>query len=1259
MRCSRATLVCGLCVIWSSWLFGRTYVVAPAGNDNNAGTVSAPWRTLAKANGTLVSGDTVVVRGGTYHERIAPVRSGISGSPIVYRSYPGELVVADGPDDADLNLVAVYRSWVVIEGFTFRNQDYFDLPGNNDYWVVLEGSNNVFRYNRLVAEGDVYENVDTRHATSRGIAEAGRNNTIEHCFIRGLTFGIVIAGSSPRYTVLRYDTVHATWQNNIDVGATGDGTTAYHGTLIEYCVLDTSVIEDNIQFEPDYGDPTSTLHNRGTIIRNNVMGNAAENAIDLKGAGHTIIENNLIYSSSGDDDGPIGGHDAGSGGGVTANPNNPTRNTIVRKNVIWDHCTGLDMAEGDHYFNNTILNNRRTWQGPNQTGNNHVALRAFNYPNAKRAFLNNIVAGQSGGGMYEWLMDWGDKFHLDNNLYYEPGAQVRFLHRKDGAMIATVGLGSWKSELASYGGYRYVRGKDGSAIEADPAFVNAPVYAAGYDSNWDFGLKSSSPGVDAGTAVTTATSGGSGSTTLTVDDAYFFCDGFGITEGDLIRVDSGAAVRILAIDHNRNLITLSEPRTWSSGSGVSLSYSGQAPDIGAYETTVPGAPDPQPQLPGVVQPGSPADGARDVSLQSSLSWSQASNAVSYHVQASLTSSFASNAIDKDGIAGTSYPIAGLANNTAYFWRVRGANTAGAGVWSVVRSFTTAAPDTTKVDPPLQPPGAIQLTAPADGTSGVSLQSSLTWASAPTAASYQVQVSPVSSFETLSIDQDSLTTTSYPIATLAAGRTHYWRVRGANTAGAGAWSTVRSFTTAAPDTTTPDPPQQPPGVVQLNSPADGTRDLALQSSLSWTAAPTALSYHVQVSLTSSFGSRAIDEDSVENTSFPIAALAGSTTYYWRVRGYNRGGYGSWSTARSFTTAGTTGGSGKEGTQLLQNGSFENGAQGWTYFSNGSGGFSTAGPAFKGSAAGRIAITSPGDNIQLYQSGIEISANTYYRLTFSAYSSTGHDLAVGLMKHGTPYTSYGLVNRWVNLGTGWETHTVYLRTANFTGTVSDARLQFWLPGFAKEGDEYWFDDVLVQQIDSPPLPETPRVLNPAPGAADLPNWTTLSWTKIDGADGYLVQLARDSTFSRLVCDTVVTDTQMVAGPLESATCYYRRIRALNIGGCGSFTQVCSFTTTVAKTEPEQTKRVPLQVSLEQNYPNPFNPSTVIEYHLPDQAHVTLKVYNALGVEVAVVDEGERSAGIHSVPFAASGLASGTYFYTLRTNGQVETRKMMLLH
>ena len=240
MRRSTVGMVLGTFLTFSSMLFGRTFVIATGGNDGNPGTLDAPWRTLATANSTLRAGDTVLVRGGTYHERIAPAQSGAPGSPLVYRAYPGEQVIIDGEDDANINLVALHGSWVIIEGFTFHNQDFFDLPDNNDYWVVLEGSHNTFRYNRLVAHGDVLDNIYARKARFLpAIVEAGQYNTIEHSYIRGLSFGIVISGSSPRYTVVRYDTIHAVGQNCIDVGSTGDGSTAYHGTLIEYCILDT------------------------------------------------------------------------------------------------------------------------------------------------------------------------------------------------------------------------------------------------------------------------------------------------------------------------------------------------------------------------------------------------------------------------------------------------------------------------------------------------------------------------------------------------------------------------------------------------------------------------------------------------------------------------------------------------------------------------------------------------------------------------------------------------------------------------------------------------------------------------------------------------------------------------------------------------------------------------------------------------------------------------------------------------------------
>lgn len=84
-----------------------------------------------------------------------------------------------------------------------------------------------------------------------------------------------------------------------------------------------------------------------------------------------------------------------------------------------------------------------------------------------------------------------------------------------------------------------------------------------------------------------------------------------------------------------------------------------------------------------------------------------------------------------------------------------------------------------------------------------------------------------------------------------------------------------------------------------------------------------------------------------------------------------------------------------------------------------------------------------------------------------------------------------------------------------------------------------------------------------------------------------------------------------------------------------------------------------NLEQNYPNPFNPSTSIEYSLNSNEHVSLKVYNVLGKEVAILVNEEKSPGVYEVQFNAGKLSSGVYFYKLSTaSGSYSKIKKMLL-
>jgi hypothetical protein len=83
------------------------------------------------------------------------------------------------------------------------------------------------------------------------------------------------------------------------------------------------------------------------------------------------------------------------------------------------------------------------------------------------------------------------------------------------------------------------------------------------------------------------------------------------------------------------------------------------------------------------------------------------------------------------------------------------------------------------------------------------------------------------------------------------------------------------------------------------------------------------------------------------------------------------------------------------------------------------------------------------------------------------------------------------------------------------------------------------------------------------------------------------------------------------------------------------------------------------LAQNYPNPFNPSTVIEFVVPQSGYASVKVYNLLGQEVATAFAGNAEAEkINTACFDATNLPSGIYYYTLRSAGKVETKRMVLM-
>lgn len=98
-----------------------------------------------------------------------------------------------------------------------------------------------------------------------------------------------------------------------------------------------------------------------------------------------------------------------------------------------------------------------------------------------------------------------------------------------------------------------------------------------------------------------------------------------------------------------------------------------------------------------------------------------------------------------------------------------------------------------------------------------------------------------------------------------------------------------------------------------------------------------------------------------------------------------------------------------------------------------------------------------------------------------------------------------------------------------------------------------------------------------------------------------------------------------------------------------------TTVVK---EITHSLATSFGLHQNYPNPFNPTTIIRYELPVKGWVTLKIFDIIGRETAVLVNEERTPGEYEVTWDAAGLPGGVYFYRLQVGLYVDTKKLVLL-
>lgn len=288
----------------------------------------------------------------------------------------------------------------------------------------------------------------------------------------------------------------------------------------------------------------------------------------------------------------------------------------------------------------------------------------------------------------------------------------------------------------------------------------------------------------------------------------------------------------------------------------------------------------------------PEDEASGIASRPTFEWNATAEATSYRVQVSTSPDFGTTVLDEPA-ASPFTPAASLAFSATHYWRVRGVGDAGAGPWSVSRSFTTVPP----------PPPAPELLEPVAGATGVPIATALVWTKPTGAERIHYEVARDAAFAERVTFSNSNEGRGQRITNLPTGTLLYVRLRAEYAEGAlSEWSPSSTFTTQAYTAPTAAP--------TLAAPADAASGTGAPVTFTWNAVGGADRYQIHVATGPDFGEGAEGEggyvahnrtDAATTSAFDYAQA--NTTYWWRVRAIEgpdgSDAAGPWSTVRSFS------------------------------------------------------------------------------------------------------------------------------------------------------------------------------------------------------------------------------------------------------------------------------------------------------------------------------------------------------------------------
>ena len=334
-------------------LTGTIYYVSPTGNDSNPGTESQPWRTIQNAANTLVAGETVYIKAGTYPEQVTPLNSGSVDNYIVYAAYPGDTVTIDGnglvlPSYESGLFVVEDRNYIRVSGLRVinagpndnnagiyvDNSDHIIIEKNYTYNTVSSGIG-VWGSNNITIDGNEVE-LACNNGEQEDITVAGtdtfeiKNNYVHHGgpgTIGGE--GIVAKDGS------RNGKIYRNYVNNIK----GDRTCLYLDAWDKY-TYNIEVYQNTLQ---DCGAGISLASEMGGLLKNvniynNIVyhnrgngleiGNWGEEGISKRPIENITFINNTVFDN---------GYSAWGGGMFLENPD--AKGIVIRNNIFSRNLT--------------------------------------------------------------------------------------------------------------------------------------------------------------------------------------------------------------------------------------------------------------------------------------------------------------------------------------------------------------------------------------------------------------------------------------------------------------------------------------------------------------------------------------------------------------------------------------------------------------------------------------------------------------------------------------------------------------------------------------------------------------------------------------------------------------------------------------------------------------------------------------------------------------------------------------------------------